>query len=80
LHIAVIENHAEVVRALVAAGSKKSLRDSGGFTARSLASKLHHVDLLELLMPESEKQARREGYCWRGRRRYYFKPGEPHPY
>jgi hypothetical protein len=54
--------------------------DSGGFTARSLASKLHHVDLLELLMPESEKQMRREGYYWRGRRRYYFKPREPRPY
>jgi ankyrin repeat protein len=46
LHIAVIGNHKEAVKALVAAGAKKSLRDSQGMTARGLASNLHRVDLL----------------------------------
>jgi hypothetical protein len=79
LHIAVLGNHRFVVKALVDGGANRSLRDVGGMTPRSLASNLHHVDLLEFLMPESEKQARREGFCWRGRRRYYFRPGEPRP-
>jgi ankyrin repeat protein len=79
LHIAVIGDHRQSVRALVDGGAKRSLRDSGGMTPRALASNLHRLELLEMLMPESERRARREGYCWRGRRRYYFRPEDRRP-
>lgn len=82
LHIAVSKNCVAAVKALVDAGASKKLRDASGLTPRMLATRLSHPELMEFLMSESEKQAIREGFCWRGRRRYYYRPGEErrHPF
>lgn len=79
LHIAITKNRVAAVKALVEIGASKKLKDANGMTPRMLAVRLNHPELMEWLISESEKAAIREGFCWRGKRRYYFRPGERMP-